>query len=153
MEALSRLRWYQPIVQSKYPHFPVFHKILWDYFLSSKPPDILRIAYDVCVGSGREVPPVTNTDLINDWKYLTSYKIDALAELADGYRIYEIKPQANPESVGQLLIYKSLLSPMLQPGTSIEMVIVCDSAHPDMIRACSNHGIEIFVCDILFQIS
>jgi len=150
MDVINNLRWYEPIIYSKYPHFPVFHKVLWDYYLNSKPPDLLRIAYDVCVGQGREVPPVTNQDLINDWKYLTSFKIDALAELSDGYRIYEIKTHANPESVGQLIIYKSLLSCMLQPGTHIEMSIICDSSHPDMIRACENHGIEIFICNILF---
>jgi len=148
MALISSLRWYEPVVQSKYPHFPYLHKILWDYYLNSKPPDLLRIAYDVPVGSGREVPPVTNQDLINDWKYLTSFKIDALAEMVDGYKIFEIKTQANPESVGQCLIYQSLLSTMLQPGTRIEIAIICNSSHPDMIKACSIYGIEIYSCNL-----
>ena len=85
-----------------------------------------------------------------NWSYLTSLKIDCLADNIFGFRIFEIKPVFDLKAIGQCLVYSSLLSTCYEVNKPISASIVTEAAGDEIKSVCKLLGISLYIQDIDF---
>jgi hypothetical protein len=112
----------------------------------------LRLAYDVPVSSSVPTFLHKGKSVGSNWDYLTSLKIDVLGERIEEYRIIEIKPVFDIKAIGQLFVYKSLLPVVYEIDKGTSLTVVTESASQDIIAACRDLNISIYIRDTDFQI-
>lgn len=140
---MAKFRWFAPQPLPKYPALGILDAHLLDLYLRSKPPGLIRAAYNIVVGSGRPLGDVAPGILGSDWKYLTSLKADAIFEYPDRFEILEVKPDAGPGAIGQLLCYNILLRQEFIPNKPIFSVILTDSIHPDVLKCAGLLNVRV----------
>jgi hypothetical protein len=147
---LSVLRWYSSQVYNKYPHLSKRETILWSKFMQVYQDKFLRLAYDVTVSIDLPGDRYKRKSIESNWEYLKSLKIDVLADRINEYRIIEIKPVFDLKAIGQLFVYKSLLPVIYNIDKSINLSVITESASGEIIRACKDLSISIYVEDTDF---
>ena len=152
MSLIDDLRWYDPVILPKYPHLSPDDSRIWGTFLQINSESINKIAYDIPVGKGRLPSPNSEANQIKNWRYLSSFKIDVLAATNFGYWLFECKHEANPESVGQIIVYSYYLKDQFHIESRIRKTILCDTVHPDLYGPCNQLDIEIFDIGRLYYI-
>jgi len=146
---LEALRWYSWEILNKYPHLSFAHASMMSDFIISHPQLFDRVAYDVIVGQGRDIPPIFEEYLKRDWKYLTSPKIDALASKSGYFCIIEITEEAGFKPCGQLLGYEYLFRQTYNISDPILKTVVCRRAIPDIFEFAVKNGINIVELDLI----
>lgn len=137
-------RKYKPVQMEHYPHYLQRDYLVWDLFIYINPDNIEWVYYDVTVGGGRPPDEYPYGELLKNWKYLTSLKIDAVGETNNQLFIYEVKNRASLSGIGQLLAYKILFPEDFRNYRPIILTMVCNEIHPDIYIACMELGIRVF---------
>jgi len=136
-------RRYPPEQLTKYPHYLERDHALWDMFIYINPDSLNWVYYDVTVGGGRPPDTYPHKQLLKNWKYLSSLKIDSVGELNNLLHIYEVKNKASLSGIGQLLSYKILFPSDFQNGREIKLTLLCNEIHPDIYISCQALKIRV----------
>lgn len=143
--SLLPIRWYQPVILTKYPHIYGPDSDLMTTWIKNEGSKFKRIAYDIAVGGYREPPGKIDKALLSDWKYLASFKIDALAENDEVNFILEIKFKANFSALGQLLTYKRLWKKESDTKKVVKLGLVTSEINPTLKSIFEHYNIIIFI--------
>lgn len=132
-------------ILQKYPHFNQSDAVIWSRFVSRYPDFADSVDYDVICGSGHDLPDTLGPTYQSDAKYLGSYKIDVLAHREKVHYIIEVKPNAGPGAIGQIITYAVLFD--FYDGTDevVKPVLITDFERPDVRKVCERFGVEFFV--------
>ena len=129
----------------KYPHMRPRDVEIWDKYIALNPEDFMSVRYDVKVGEP-ELPGEDISDaVINDWRDLCRWGIDAVAE--DEFAIYaiEVKPNATAGALGQAVAYAKLLEIKWKPKKPVIPAVVTDHISDITAQAANAMGVEVWI--------
>lgn len=133
----------KPIVMVHYPHMMTEDTMVWTKFLQSRTITIDKVWYDVRVGSPVFLPVGASDRERRIAAGLTRKRIDAVAAVAGGLWVIEVKPYANMYAVGQVITYVRLFrQEYVTPGNVIA-VIVCDDFDIDLVDEFDELGVLV----------
>ena len=102
--------------------------------------------FSVRVGKGlsfRDVEPAWLARLVFA---VSRLKIDCVVKTSPhSVSIIEAKKRADTSAIGQLLTYKHLYCK--EHSVSVNMILVCNSIHPDIEVLCRVHHIDYYIYD------
>ena len=118
---------------------------IWERFIDKYPDAYETCQYDLHVGD----PPTFNT-LMDDGTdrnqaALYQLKIDVVGRTPDHIDIIEVKPDAGPATIGQVLGYRALYIRDEKPTQPINMVIVTNMERLNMDFLARNAGVRLVV--------
>jgi hypothetical protein len=145
---LDKLRWWDPVKLNKYPHLSVKDSEAANIYFETNILSFEKVCYDVIVGSGRDALPETPNNLLNDWEYLTSLKIDMIGKTLQSYSIIEFKGYGDLGAVGQLLGYHKLFIDKFAISNNINLFVICQFTHPDIIKAANALNVRFLLLSI-----
>jgi hypothetical protein len=126
-----------------YPHLMPEEITVWERFLATYNPDFDNYQYDVKVGT----PVVTAPDLSDNLKEmsdnLTTKRIDVVAWKAGVPLVIEIKKIVGMKALGQALTYPILLAELLNSGELPDVLVIGETAVPDMVRIFELIGVNL----------
>jgi hypothetical protein len=126
-----------------YPHLMPEEIIVWERFLDTYNPTWDPIQYDVKVGT----PVVTAPDLDQNLKdmsdTLTTKRIDVVAWAAGKPIVIEIKKIVGMKALGQAITYPILLAELLTSAELPDVLVIGETATPDMERIFQLVGINL----------
>lgn len=128
-----------------YPHMKPYDRAIWERFIEANPDKFIKVAYDVCVGTGSPANPIVSEQTGGDVYKLYQRKIDVVAFDDKATHIIELKPEAGPSSVGQVLFYKMLFVEDFKPEFIPRCVIITDKLLPGMARFAELYDVNIIV--------
>lgn len=130
---------------NSYPHMKPRDIEIWERFLEKYPGLYSSCQYDFHVGDPPPFNPLMDND--EDWNQDALYrlKIDAVGHNTDRIDIIEVKPDAGPSAIGQVMGYRVLYTRDENPKTEVGMAIVTDKERPNMAYLCKLSGISLFV--------
>lgn len=137
------MRWYSPEKCTRYPHLGRIETDVFNSFLDANNLNITRMSFDIPVGKTSIPPPGSPENLIRNWNYLCAYKIDVLLVLGNEAVICEVKPRANPSTIGQLDIYSLLFFEEYKEYTKYRKLCICNSCPPLLSSFFQLHNIEL----------
>lgn len=136
----SQIRKFPPEKLAKYPHmFPADIEI-WERFLERYGQYYKAFAYDVKVGVGRKPLPHWEPEIQRMYLTLTKKRIDAVGFQNEFVDIIEVKPNAGPSAVGQVITYKLLFEREYSTTKEVRAMIVTDREVPDMNELAGRLG-------------
>ena len=137
-------RWFPPNQLPRYPHLSVDDSMIIDTFLISPPINLSQICYDVPIGEGRPSLESMPENLVSNWKYLTSLKIDAIFDFLTYYIVVEIKPELDLKTIGQVLTYEFLLRKSNFLNKPFSMGWIGYEGNPDIITFARSKSIILY---------
>jgi len=117
--------------------------LLWNRFINAFPTYFEKVAYDVHIGKGVDVPPDLDPRLQDMAKILTQKRIDVIGVKNGVYTIVEVKQYAGTTAVGQLMVYHQLISEDYPFMVNASLLIVTDVLQPDMKDFCRVRKIDV----------
>ena len=130
---------------AKYPHMKADEQAIWERFLVQLPWRAERIAYDVRLGDGVELPPETQEWVRKMAWSLSTKRVDAMVETRSEFVIIEVKGRAGLGAVGQLLGYLHLFVKQYRPQKRVKLALVCTELAPDLATVLVEYGIETYL--------
>src|SRR3990167_4080924 len=124
--------WYKYEQLPWYPHMGPKDAHLWNQYVYKNPSRFLRVAYDTRCGDVENPDPELPKNIIDAWADLCRGRIDVVAEDSDAFYVFEVKPRARGEALGQALnnahlfkternpqkpVYPAVLTDVIIPGT------------------------------------
>lgn len=128
-----------------YPHMKPRDIEIWERFIAKYPDAYDKCQYDFHIG---DKPAFSNADEGAEWLKmgaLYQLKIDVLGYKGDHIDLIEVKPSANPASIGQLVGYRSIYLRDEKPSKPVFPVIVTDELRLNMDFLCKEQGITLYV--------
>lgn len=118
---------------------------IWDRFIDAFPAAYKTCQYDFLVGDPPPFNPMPENG--EDWRQDDLYrlKIDVVGYTGESSDIIEVKPDAGPASIGQVLGYRSLYIRDEEPQIPVGAVIVTDHERPNMRFLCEQSGVRLVV--------
>jgi hypothetical protein len=145
LNSLSDLRWWAPVKLKKYPHLSMKDSDSADMYFKLNSLHFEKVSYDITVGGGRESLPDTPANLVRDWDYLSSLKIDMIGLIKSSITIVEFKGFGDSSAVGQLLIYQKLFHDKFASSSLTDLCVICQFSHPDIIKAANALGVNFLL--------
>ncbi len=139
---MKTMRLYEPGKLYNYPHVYGEDKLLLDCFWDSNTMHFKKIAYDVAIQGFFNFDKSTNEMMNKNWDYLASFKIDMIGFTNLSTYIIELKHSSKPEAIGQLLVYKHLLSKQIYKSTNVKLMLVTFQLKPVIKEVCELYDIE-----------
>lgn len=129
----------------KYPHMKPNDVAIWERFIAKNPDAYDLVDYDVIVGDRPRFDTVVSKETGGDALDLYRRKIDVLGYKGDTIDLIEVKPEASPAALGQLLGYVSLYKLYRDPNATIRPVLLTDVLKTDMALLAYEMGITILL--------
>jgi len=120
---------------------------VWYRFLEKYGAPFIKIYYDVRLGGPFLTPEQEKDPFMRDWQYLSSKRMDVLAELRSEIWIIEVVHQAGMRSIGQCESYLSLWKMDPKIDKPAIKVLVAETIDEDLLSAAASLGIVIFIVD------
>lgn len=131
--------------RNDYPHMNFRDKELWNKFIEKYPDAYKSCQYDFHLGDG----PKFNTldDDGNDFNQDMLYRVraDVIAFSDNQIDIIEIKPNAGPSTIGQVMGYWKLYMRDEEPSLNVGMVIITDKENPNMAWLCKQDDVKLII--------
>lgn len=129
----------------KYPHMKPNDIEIWERFIEKFPEYYNSVQYDFNVGDPPPFNPLADdgTDLNQDKLY--RLKIDVVGHYNNIIDIIEIKPNAGPGTVGQVIGYRELYLRDEQPKEKVQAVILTNKIQPNMEYLCKIQDVKLIV--------
>ena len=127
----------------KYDHMKPGDVAIWERFMEKYPDAYKSVIYDLSLGQGSIIPDGTPDNLAKDFRLLGQRKIDVVGIKDDNIDIIEVKPNAGPSAVGQILNYIELYKGYIDPEAKPNALIVTDQQQRDMSQLAFNFGIKV----------
>jgi len=108
-------------------------------------PSAERWQYNVRVGLGTKPPPSFETNYARMVEMLSKPRIDVVAHRGEKVELIEIKVNAGPSAVGQLLMYRTLYEKSFGAGTVSSLLLLTDNIRPDTKGLAESHNVTYIV--------
>lgn len=118
---------------------------VWYRFLDRYGQYFKALYYNCLLGGPFLTPEQEEDPLQRMWRFNTSKRADAIAELETEVWIIEVANYPGLRAVGQLLVYQTLWledPKILMPE---RLILVCERIDNDLGAACVRRGIQIYV--------
>lgn len=129
----------------KYPHMSPADTTIWEKFMDSFPTRYNSVDYDFALGgtplSSEQIETISDANMLRLWQK----RIDVISEQEGETHIIEVKPNAGPGALGQVLSYKELYKQYVNPEKKCRAILITDRQQPDMAMLAANMGVELFV--------
>lgn len=136
---------FPPELLRKYPHMFPKDIVIWERFLLKHANEFTGFDYDIKVGTVPKFPDGLDTGIYKAGEILWKKRIDAVGHKADELLIIEVKPNAGPSAIGQVLGYVQLYRDEIKPTQKISGLIVTDFPDLDLNRLAEAMKIQIEV--------
>lgn len=127
----------------KYPHMKPADVLIWERFIKTNPDEYTSVDYDVLVGTGRRHEGAAEPELVDGFEILTKKKIDVVGYRGGFAHIIEIKPNAGPSALGQVISYEILYKRDINQNIPTKSILLTDVIGVDMPLLAKNLGVEI----------
>lgn len=117
---------------------------IWSRFRDKPPFQALAYYFNVTCGTPAEPGDSQGHFTPEAWAFVTSLRIDVVAELADRWLLIEVRRGASLPAVGTIDGYLMCWRQHPPDQRPAEGLIVTDRAHPDAITLAKNHGISVY---------
>ena len=135
---------------SNYPHMAPEDTALWTKFIRANPSWAALVWYDFPVGTIPDGVQAAAADLGDNYGIKTySKRVDVVAPIGNVVYVVEVKPHASAVALGQAILYRHCIEPVLGHGVRAVGMIITDHADPDLLAIAANHNIQITELDPL----
>lgn len=117
-----------------YPHMMPEEITVWERYLDQYQPAFDSVTYDMKVGTPTLLPDETPDNIKDMSDNLTTKRIDAVAWIAGRPLVIEIKTIVGMKALGQAITYPILLAELLQANELPDVLVIGETAVPDMER-------------------
>lgn len=145
MPSIQNIKTYPPTLRHKYPHMAPNDVPIWEAFLTQHANLLTRVAYDVRIGQGVEIPAGTPENISKMAKDLSQLRIDALNITPSEIWIIEIKFDPSVSLVGQLVSYAQLFPETYPDTPPIKQVAIVNKISRDLDSILTQRGIQYFI--------
>ncbi len=121
---------------------------MWSAWLDVHQDDYDYYEYDVHIGEGATLPIDAPPMVVQIALGLTRKRIDVIGHNKAGIHIFEIKPDAGLNAMGQLLAYYYLYKIEKKPPRPVVLNLVTDIIDNDTRRVASAYGIRMYIVPI-----
>ncbi len=128
-----------------YPHMKPRDVAIWERFIDKYPNIYEKVQYDFGIG---DIPDfIVNASSIEGQRMAELYKlkIDVLGYRDGIIELIEVKPEAGPSTIGQVLGYVQIYLRDEKPSLNVSPVIVTDVLRPNMEFLCNQQGVKIII--------
>ena len=132
----------------RFPRMSSEDVTIWKKFLELHGKNYSSFDYDFKVGDGTDPGPEVQENFRQDFIELSKKRIDAVGYQNDGVTLFEIKPRAGTQALGQLLTYKNLFVKNFPGRTIKEIAVVCNFITPEEIDLYNSFGINNYVVSL-----
>lgn len=148
MRSLDDLDWTEPAVRTRYPHMLALDAEVWTAYLREVGDQVLRVAYDVHVGTPVPLPPEATEMERRIADGVTRKRIDLVMESRSGLWVVELKPYGNHAALGQVLEYLDLFRREFTDGRHANGMIICAEEDVDIPAIAQSLGLTIFQTNV-----
>lgn len=135
-------------IRYKYPHMKPNDVAIWERFMLRNPDAYAEVIYDQPLGEGRQAPEEAEANMAADWKILTQWKADVIAFRDGAIDVIEVKPNAGPSALGQIIAYALLVDKIDELSLPVVPVILTDVERPEMRSICEQMGVTLIVVPV-----
>ncbi len=129
--------------RAKYPAMNVDEILVWREYLRLHETDFDRFNYNVRIGSGSD-PGAEFPDNIRKMAIaLSQLRLDAVGFQGEAPTIFEVKRNAGPQNVGQLLTYNAVWTRTRLSAAPPILVLVCADFTPNILPVIQDTGIRL----------
>jgi len=121
---------------------------IWKKFIEANGKNYTSFDYDFKVGEGTDPGPEVPENYRQDFIELSKKRIDAVGYQDNGVSIFEVKPRAGTQALGQLITYKSLYEKKFPSTKIVEVAVVCSFISPEEVALYKSFGINNYVFSI-----
>jgi hypothetical protein len=107
--------------------------------------------YNVRIGSGADPGPAFDQTTRNMAIMATQFRIDAVGFQGDTPILFEVKRDAGPAQIGQLLSYDALWRKQKVTPVDPQMVMVAADFKPNALALLSESGIQLITVPVDFK--
>lgn len=136
---------FPPIQLHKFPRMSPEDTTIWRKFLEKEGKNYDRFDYDLPVGNGEDPGPGVPENLRKDFIDLTRKRIDAVGYRDNSVTIFEVKPRAGTQALGQLLTYFPLFIQTYPGFSSVTLAVVTSFINTDELSIYASHSIKVYL--------
>lgn len=129
----------------KYPRMSPRDTIIWRKFLQAHQSNYNRFDYDFPVGPGEDPGAIVEEKFRKDFIDLTRKRIDAVGYNGNAVTLFEVKPRAGTQALGQLLTYGKLFTAEYSQFSPVTLAVVCEFINTDERAIYQGYNINIYV--------
>lgn len=118
---------------------------IWKKFLELHGKEYSSFDYDFKVGSGTDPGPEVPENFRQDFIDLSKKRIDAVGYQNDGVTLFEIKPRAGTQALGQLITYKALYEKANPDNKIKSTAVVCQFISDEEILLYNSFNIDHYI--------
>lgn len=119
--------------------------VIWNRFIEKYPDAYERMQYDYHVGDAPPFNTLTDDNEDQNQDMLYRLRIDAIGHNGNTLDVIEIKPNAGPSCIGQVMSYKTLFERDEEYNGAVRSVIITDTLKPNMDFLCEAENIKLIV--------
>lgn len=134
---------YAPL--SFYPHMKPADVLIWERYLAAFPNAYETVQYDFLVGSPPLFDTTVNPETGGSDEALYKRKIDVVGWRKGAIDVIELKPNAGPSALGQVLGYLHLYVRDEHPTEPVHAVLITDRINTDMEELATKMGVRLIV--------
>lgn len=134
---------WQPVPMPHYPHMLDADAILWDQFIRTNPLPKAKLIYDLHVGTPALPIQHYPDKYIHMVQRLSTLRIDVVALMPTETLVFEVKPRAALQAIGQAYCYAQLVRRDIPTFPNPVPVILTDKAIPDAQWLCNRLRITL----------
>lgn len=128
-------------------HLMPSEKKLWQTFLREHGEEFTGYVYDVHVGEGRPAPEGYPANIKSMAMFISQYRIDVIARKAGVLWLFEVKPYAGTNALGQLNSYAKLYRWTFNYRGPIKKALVTNVLRPDIKALAESDNITVYVVE------
>ncbi len=118
---------------------------VWNRFIDKNPDAYEGVQYDLALGLKPPFDTVIIPETGGDQLKLYLRKIDVVGKSGDRLDIIEVKPKAEPSTIGQVKGYATLYKNLIDPAANIRAVIVCETAKADVFLIAAQENVQLIL--------
>lgn len=118
--------------RSHYPHLKPQEIAIWERFIERNPDAYDEVEYDLALGLKPPFSTLVSPETGGNDERLYLRKIDVVGYKGDSVEVIEIKPNAGPGAIGQVLAYATLYKHFVNAAAKLSARVITDLARADM---------------------
>jgi hypothetical protein len=117
--------------------------VIFYRWLELHPKDYDSFDFDVRIGRGEDPGPTFDQALREMWIHNTQLRLDAVGYVGSNPTIIEVKDDAGPAAVGQLLTYGKIWQVEQRSVVPPKLRLICRTFSPNILSIVRDAGIQL----------